>query len=123
MPSKQPIVGPLSLQGKPISVGRVLRRRHLHDELGGNAQAGIATLGRHKGVLAFTGSSGQQHGYEDTYQPDGTFRYYGEGQVGDMELKAGNRAIHDHVDNGTRLFLFNTNTDKGASDRLGESAA
>ena len=29
----------------------------------------------------------------DGFQPDGTFRYAGEGQVGDMQMKGGNRAI------------------------------
>ena len=37
---------------------------------------------------------------------DGTYRYYGEGQTGDMRFARGNKAIYKHVQNNDRLFLF-----------------
>ena len=37
---------------------------------------------------------------------DGTYRYYGEGQTGDMRRTRGNKAIYEHAQNNDRLFLF-----------------
>jgi hypothetical protein len=34
-----------------------------------------------------------RHGYADGWTTDGVFRYFGEGQEGDMRLAGGNRAI------------------------------
>jgi 5-methylcytosine-specific restriction protein A len=34
------------------------------------------------------------------------FEYFGEGQVGDMRLRAGNRAISEHSARGKSLLLF-----------------
>ncbi|MGB6994034.1 MAG: hypothetical protein WBG00_12490, partial [Thermoanaerobaculia bacterium] len=110
MAAKLKIVGPLSLAGVPLAIGQSVRRRALHEVYGGNPMGGISTLGTHAGIFAFTGLSGESHGYHDEWLPDGTFRYYGEGQVGDMALKAGNRAIDDQVADGARLFLFDMNS-------------
>ncbi len=49
------------------------------------------------------------------------FRYTGEGQVGDMTLTKGNRAIAEHVKDGRQLFLFAKHSRKGGLYRfLGE---
>jgi 5-methylcytosine-specific restriction enzyme A len=61
---------------------------------------------RHSVVIAFTGASGRQHGYADDWAADGVYRYFGEGQSGDMRWKGGNVAIRDHAANGEDLLLF-----------------
>lgn len=43
--------------------------------------------------MLITGDSGKQHGYTDEWTDDGLFAYTGEGQLGDMTLTTGNRAI------------------------------
>ena len=71
-------------------------------------QGGICTPKDHPLVIAFTGASGQQHGYADGWTPEGVYRYFGEGQSGDMAWKGGNVAIRDHVIKGEDLLLFQT---------------
>ena len=57
-------------------------------------------------MIIVTGEEGLQHGYADRYRPDGVFEYFGEGQVGDMQLHKGNRAIAEHSAEGKSLLLF-----------------
>ena len=45
-------------------------------------------------------------GYADRYRADGVFEYFGESQVGDMQLQRGNRAIAEHSAQGKNLLLF-----------------
>jgi len=56
-------------------------------------------------VFLFTGESGGQYGYRDDWE-NGVFRYTGEGQAGDMQFKAGNKAIRDHTIRGKALHVF-----------------
>jgi 5-methylcytosine-specific restriction enzyme A len=86
--------------------GRVYQRRDLHAAVGGQQQGGISTPADRPLVLLFTGESGRQHGYDDGWEPEGTYRYFGEGQVGDMRFVGGNRAIRDHAGDGKDLHLF-----------------
>lgn len=76
--------------------------------MGGNSKGGICTPGQHPVIFAFTGASGKQHGYADGWGDDDAFRYFGEGQAGDMVFERGNRAIRDHLKNGKDLLLFQT---------------
>ena len=46
------------------------------------------------------------HGYADRYRDDGVFEYFGEGQIGDMQFRAGNRAVAEHTAQGKGLLLF-----------------
>jgi 5-methylcytosine-specific restriction protein A len=64
-------------------------------------------------VIVFTGESGEQHGYADGWTPEGTFRYFGEGQVGDMVFERGNRAVRDHLFDGKDLLVFQTRGREG----------
>jgi 5-methylcytosine-specific restriction enzyme A len=90
-------------------VGRTYnRRRDIHGRFGGQRQGGICTPKGHPVVIAFTGASGRQHGYADGWAADGVYRYFGEGQSGDMSWKGGNLAIRDHAANGEDLLLFQT---------------
>jgi len=59
-----------------------------------------------KSILIFTGPTGHKYGYVDEWIDDTTFLYTGEGQVGDMEMVRGNRAILDHEKDGKELLLF-----------------
>jgi 5-methylcytosine-specific restriction enzyme A len=84
------------------------RRRDIHGRYGGQMQGGICTPKDYPVVIAFTGASGRQHGYADGWAADGVYRYFGEGQSGDMSWKGGNLAIRDHAANGEDLLLFQT---------------
>jgi 5-methylcytosine-specific restriction protein A len=88
-----------------LKVGEAIRRRDLHARFGGQQQGGIATPSDHPMILAFTGGSGAQHGYDDGWDK-GVFCYFGEGQFGPMEFVRGNRALRDHIRDGKDLLLF-----------------
>lgn len=82
------------------------RKRDIHAFFGGQQQGGISTPSEFPYVFIFTGKSGEEYGYEDGWQDDGVFLYTGEGQVGDMTMTAGNKAIAEHVKNGKEILLF-----------------
>lgn len=87
-------------------VGQIYnRRRDIHEPFGGQRQSGIVTPAKYPAVFIFTGR-GTRHGYDDEWSPDGTFRYFGEGQKGDMTLTKGNKAIASHAADGKDLLLF-----------------
>lgn len=92
-----------------FELGRVYRRRDIHDRYGGQRQGGISTSRGCPVIFLFTGATGRDHGYGyDGWQDTGLFDYTGEGQParGDMTFTGGNRAIRDHVADGKRLLLF-----------------
>jgi 5-methylcytosine-specific restriction protein A len=90
-----------------FEVGRVYNRRaDIHAKFGGQQQGGIITPAEHALVIIITGEEGLEHGYADRYRPDGAFEYFGEGQVGDMVMHKGNRAIAEHSAAGKSLLLF-----------------
>ena len=90
-----------------FEIGRVYSRRaDIHARFGGQQQGGIITPARHSLVIIITGEEGLAHGYADRHRDDGVFEYFGEGQVGDMQLRAGNRAIAEHSGQGKGLLLF-----------------
>ena len=89
-----------------FEVGQRYRRRDLHARWGGQRQGGISTPRDHPLILLVTGASGNAYGYDDGWERDGVFRYFGEGQVGHMTFTRGNRAIRDHAADGRELHLF-----------------
>jgi len=90
-----------------FEIGRVYNRRaDIHARLGGQQQGGIITPAQHPVVIIITGEEGLEHGYADRYRTDGVFEYFGEGQIGDMRLQSGNRAIAEHSARGKGLLLF-----------------
>jgi 5-methylcytosine-specific restriction protein A len=90
-----------------FSVGAVYSRViDIHKRLGGQWQSGISTPKDSPYVILFTSRQGRQHGYFDHYGDDGKFYYYGHGQVGDMQMEGGNRAVRDHQKNGKALLVF-----------------
>jgi 5-methylcytosine-specific restriction enzyme A len=86
--------------------GQEYRRRDLHESFGGQAQSGISTPKSNPFIFLFTGQTGEQYGYQDGFQSDGTYWYTDEGQVGDMQMVRGNLALRDHEANGKVLQLF-----------------
>jgi len=103
-----------------FEVGQVYnRQRDIHGRFKGQERGGIATPANHPLVIAFTGETGTAHGYEDGWTPEGVYRYFGEGQHGDMAWKAGNVAIRDHTTAGKDLLLFQI-LGKGQVRFLGE---
>lgn len=86
--------------------GQHYRRRDIHNLYKGQEQGGISTPANHPMIMIFTGESGQQYGYEDGWINEELFYYTGEGQRGQMEFKAGNKAIRDHKQAGKKIYLF-----------------
>lgn len=90
-----------------FAVGAVYRRvEDIHSRLGGQWRSGISTPTTSPYVILFTSRQGRQHGYYDHYDDEGRFCYFGHGQVGDMQMQAGNKAIRDHRKNGKALLVF-----------------
>ncbi|KQN27373.1 hypothetical protein ASF00_13755 [Sphingomonas sp. Leaf34] len=83
-----------------------VRRADIHAPYKGQQYGGISTPRAVPGIFLFTGHAAGQIGYKDRTEPDGTLRYTGEGQVGDMQMVSGNAAIRDHAANGKDLLLF-----------------
>ncbi len=82
------------------------RRQDIHAKYGGNWQSGICPSTSFPYIFIFSGKSGAQHGYQDGWDNPNVFTYTGEGQSGDMQFTRGNLALKDHLKNGKRVFLF-----------------
>lgn len=104
-----------------FQIGRVYKRwPEINDIYGGSRQSGISASSRSRAIFLFTGESGEQYGYQDHFDELGVFWYTGEGQIGDMTLTRGNRAIAEHSRDGRALHVFATLA-KGQGQRyLGE---
>jgi hypothetical protein len=93
----------------PIAVGQKLRRREVHDLVGGQRQGGIVTPRGRSDILIFTDPRrGARFGYDryEGMRADGTYSYTGAGQHGDQELLRGNKAIADAPRDGKVIRLF-----------------
>lgn len=90
-----------------FEIGKEYKRKEdIHGVYGGQSQGGISTPKNHPVVFVFTSKAGEQHGYKDEYRDDGVFWYTGEGQVGDMKMAAGNKAILEHAHNRKIIHAF-----------------
>jgi 5-methylcytosine-specific restriction protein A len=91
----------------PFRTGIVYNRSSaVHAVFGGQQQGGISTPTAAAGIFLFTTLTNKAKGYADRRLADGSVRYTGEGQVGDMIMARGNRAIRDHATDGKDLLLF-----------------
>ena len=89
-----------------FAVGKEYHRKsEIHAVYGCQAQGGISTPKNHPFIFIFTSDSGAQHGYRDEYV-DGLFWYTGEGQLGDMQMIKGNKAILNHAEDNKIIHLF-----------------
>jgi 5-methylcytosine-specific restriction protein A len=96
-----------SLDHHEFEIGKVYNRRQdIHARFGGQSRGGISTPANCPFIFLFTGDTGQQYGYRDGWSKENVFLYTGEGQTGDMEFRAGNKAIRDHIQDGEQLLLF-----------------
>ncbi len=95
------------------------RRADIHALYGGNWQSGICPSANYPYIFIFSGNSGHQHGYKDGWDNPNVFTYTGEGQAGDMKFTKGNLALRDHLQNGKRVFLFESES-KGFVKFIGE---
>lgn len=90
--------------------GRIYRHGAIHEEWGGETrlqpQGGILTPREVPLIVVVTGEEGGQYGYDDFWDSDGVFHYYGAGREGDMVFQRGNRALRDHATNGEDVHLF-----------------
>ena len=87
--------------------GNEYKRKELHDFFGGQRQGGISTPKNYPYIFIISSKRGKDHGYIDGWIDENKyFLYTGEGQIGDMEFKGGNRAIRDHYENEKRILLF-----------------
>lgn len=82
------------------------RKTDIHKIYKGQTQGGISTPKDFPVVFIFTSDAGEQHGYRDEYRDDGVFWYTGEGQVGDMKMEAGNKAILEHAKSKKTIYVF-----------------
>ncbi len=86
--------------------GKEYRRLKIHEKFGGNVQAGISTPSDYRLVFIFHSKRGNEYGYKDFWDKDGFFHYCGEGQIGDMKLQRGNKAIYKHQETRKDIHLF-----------------
>jgi len=108
------------LDKTPFIPGHIYNRRaDIHAVYGGNWQGGICPSALYPYIFIFSGKSGNQHGYKDGWDNPNVFSYTGEGQSGDMKFTKGNLALRNHIQNGKRVFLFESQT-KGYVKFVGE---
>lgn len=112
------------LSAKPIPtfvIGQIYDRfSEINDIFGGSRQSGIAPSRRAHAIFLFTGSTGEKYGYTDYRDDQGVYWYSGEGQLGDMVFKSGNKAVRDHAQNGQALHLFKSLGKAKGQKYLGE---
>ena len=102
-------------------VGRAYDRwPEINDPYGGSRQSGISTSRQTAAIFLFTGDTGEQYGYQDSFDENGVFWYTGEGQVGDMKFDKGNQAIVEHAIAGRALHVFRTLGKAKGQEYIGE---
>jgi hypothetical protein len=90
-----------------LTPGEQIERKELQQKYGGRTQGGIGPSKRSPNVFIFSDPvAGEPHGYFDGWREDGCFHYTGEGQYGDQQMKSGNAAILNHVDDDRALRVF-----------------
>jgi len=91
----------------PFMLGQVYNRvADIHGVYNGQQRSGIITPADTPIIFIVSGEEGRRHGYADRWRDDGVFEYFGQGQVGPMEMRSGNRAIVDSWQNGEAIHLF-----------------
>jgi hypothetical protein len=110
-PDSDPRAGATSRGGSgeqwSLVPGDRIRRSELHDRYGGGRQGGVSPSRRSPNLFIFTDPRlGEQHGYYDRWEADGSFHYAGHGRRGDQTLAGGNRAVVNHVKDGRALRVF-----------------
>ena len=105
-----------------IAPGTTLLRREVHTRYGGSRQSGISPSAKSRNVFVFSDlETGKKFGYDkhEGRHEDGSYRYTGEGQIGNQTLKSnGNAALlsAETKDRSIRLFK----TDGTSATYIGE---
>ena len=82
------------------------RQQDLHAVYGGQEQQGIITPANHPIIFLITGRSGARYGYDDGWESEGVYRYFGMGKSGNMRMEGANERVREHAENGDELHLF-----------------
>ena len=101
-----------------LMVGHRYSRRELNARFGGQQQGGIITPKNARNILVLSSHKGRQFGYHDRWESGDTFRYFGQGQSGDMYFTRGNKAIRDSAKLGKSLLLFTCEDVKASTYRF-----
>lgn len=86
--------------------GQVYVRKQIHSMLGGQEQGGISTPRSAPCVLLFRKQQASGYAQDDGWQLDGFYHFSGQGQSFDMQMKRGNKAVRDHLEEGKVLMVF-----------------
>jgi hypothetical protein len=97
---------PASPEAWHLKPGDRITRVELHRRYKGRQQGGISPSSGSPNIMLFTSEAGRAYGYIDREHADGCFHYTGEGQVGDQELRQGNKALAEHHKDGRAVRLF-----------------
>ena len=92
-----------------LKPGEFLTREKRRERFGGALYGGIEPSAKSNNIFIYSDPSrGENYGYKfDGWNSDKSiYLYTGEGRLGDQELKDGNRAIANHVEDGRALRLF-----------------
>ncbi|MEJ7783825.1 MAG: hypothetical protein WKF96_03410 [Solirubrobacteraceae bacterium] len=91
-----------------LAPGQTIRRTDLHQSYGGRRQGGISPSRATPNVFVITAPArGETYGYVyDGWGEDGYFHYTGEGQLGDQQMKQGNKTIREHEQQGRELHVL-----------------
>src|SRR6266480_2798158 len=89
-----------------FEVGQEYVRQDIHRRYGGQEQQGISTPANSNLIFLITGKSGAAYGYDDGWEPEGVYRYFGQGRTGPMRMEGENERVRDHATEGSELHLF-----------------
>jgi hypothetical protein len=83
-----------------------IERKELQETYGGRTQGGIGPEKEPERLHFLRSGCRRAHRYFDGWREDSCFHYAGEGQYGDQQMKSGNAAILDHVQQERALRVF-----------------
>ncbi len=101
-----------------LVVHRQYARAELTTRFRGQGQSGIVTPKGYPIILLYSSPRGEEYGYQDEWESELVYLYYGQGQKGDMEFKRGNKAIKNSAIDKKTVYLLKKRHSKDPSYRL-----
>ena len=95
----------------PISIGSSLAKASIHSLVGGSDQHGMTSCLNGSAFLVFHNkAAGKKYGYDrwEGWQTDGSFRYTGQGAIGDQRFSRSNKSLLQMSSKGLPIHLFQT---------------
>ena len=93
-------------KSKFLKPGGSIKRKNLHDVLGGIRQGGICPSDKNSLIFLFShASQADKFGYHDGWKGK-VFHYFGKGTVGNMEMSSLNKSLLNHEEDGRKVYLF-----------------